>query len=42
MTWTVVMGTVPVLIAILGGALYYQWRLNENLRTQPEAAAVDL
>jgi class 3 adenylate cyclase len=42
MTWTVVTATVLVIIAILGGALYRQRRLNQNLRSQLEAAAANL
>jgi adenylate cyclase len=42
MTWTVVIGTVLALVAILGGALYRQWGRSERLRAQLEAAAVDL
>ena len=42
MTWTIVIGTVLALATILAGALYHQWRLNERLRTQLDAAAVDL
>jgi len=41
-TWTIVIGTVLALATILAGALYHQWRLNERLRTQLDAAAVDL
>jgi class 3 adenylate cyclase len=42
MTWTVVMGTSLVLIAILGGALYRQRRLNDILKRQLAVAATDL
>src|SRR5262249_42723590 len=41
-TWTIVIGTVLALATILGGALYHQWRLNERLRTQLDAAAITL
>ena len=42
MTWTVVTAAVLVVVAILGGALYRQRRLNQNLRSQLEAAAANL
>jgi class 3 adenylate cyclase len=42
MTGTVVVGAVLVLLAVLASALYRQWRQNERLRAQLEAAAADL
>jgi class 3 adenylate cyclase len=42
MTWTVVMGAALVLIAILAGALYRQWRRNKILQARLEGAAIDL
>ena len=42
MTQTVVVGAVLILVAVLAGALHRQWRRNENLQAQLEAAAADL
>ena len=42
MTWTLVTAAVLVIIAILAGALYRQWRLHQNFRSQLEAAAANL
>ena len=42
MTGTVVVGAVLVVLAVLAGALYRQWRRNERLQAQLEAAAADL
>jgi adenylate cyclase len=42
MTRTVVVGAMLVLLAVLAGALYRQWRRNESLKAQLEAAAADL
>jgi adenylate cyclase len=42
MTRTVVLAAVLVLLAILAGALYRQWRRNESLKAQLEAAAANL
>jgi class 3 adenylate cyclase len=41
-TSTIAVGTMLALVAILGGALYHQCRVNERLRAQLEATAVDL
>ena len=37
-----VVAAVLVLLAILAGTLYRQWRRNESLKAQLEAAAADL
>jgi class 3 adenylate cyclase len=42
MTQTVAVGAVLVVLAVLAGALYRQWRRNESLQAQLEAAAADL
>jgi class 3 adenylate cyclase len=42
MTGTVLVAATLVLLAIVAGALYRQWRRNERLRAQLEAAAADL
>jgi len=42
MTRTVVVGAGLVLLVVLAGALYRQWRRNESLRAQLEAAAGEL
>lgn len=39
---TVAVGVLLALLVVLAGALYQQWRRNESLRLQLEAAAVDL
>jgi adenylate cyclase len=42
MTTTVLVAAVLVLLVVVTAALYRQWRLNERLRAQFEAAAADL
>lgn len=42
MTWTIAMVAALVLVAVLGGVLYRQWRRNEKLQAQLAAAAGDL
>jgi len=42
MTWTVVVGAVLVLLAVLVGALYRQWRRSASLQAQLETAAAEL
>ena len=39
---TVAVGALLALLVVVAGALYQQWRRNESLRLQLEAAAVDL
>ena len=42
MTRTVLVSALLVLLAVLAGALYREWRRNESLQAQLEAAAADL
>jgi Na+(H+)/acetate symporter ActP len=42
MTWTVVVGAVLVLVAVLIGALYRHWRRSASLQAQLETAAARL
>jgi adenylate cyclase len=42
MTRTAVVTAVLALLALLAGALYRQWRLNESLQAQLDAAAAEL
>src|SRR5690606_36955194 len=42
MTAAVFVAAMLVLFVMAAGALYRQWRLNENLRAQLEAASADL
>jgi adenylate cyclase len=42
MTWIFVTAAALVLVAILAGALYHQWRLNEGLQAQLKTAAANL
>ncbi len=42
MTRTVVVGAALVLLAVLAGALHRQWRRNERLQAQLDAAVADL